>query len=83
MTCAVIGRRRDGACGERRAGPGAWFLDPLGLFLRPAPATLDNATLRDLPDDKKTAAVAVITDRGRTVPKDARIVWPVVCKESR
>lgn len=65
--------------GAMMGGPDSVFLDPLGLFVTPAPAAITNAALRDLPEAKKHAAAAVVTDGGQTTPNGARIVWPVAC----
>lgn len=54
-----------------------WWMDPHALW-RGAPP-FDSASVRDLPDDRKDVAVAVITDKGEVLPAGARVIWPYAC----
>jgi len=56
------------------------YLDPLGLYLDASVGAVTNAALRDLPNDKKSVPVAVRTDKGETIPKGAKVVWPLTCR---
>lgn len=56
------------------------YLDPMGLYLDRSISAVSNHALRDLQADQKDVPVAIRTTDGRTVPENAKWVWPVACR---
>jgi murein DD-endopeptidase MepM/ murein hydrolase activator NlpD len=54
------------------------YLDPVALYLKPAPVAA-NAAARDLPRERKRVAIPVMTASRTFVPAGTRVVWPVAC----
>jgi murein DD-endopeptidase MepM/ murein hydrolase activator NlpD len=56
------------------------YLDPLGLYARPAGGILTSQSLRGLADDQKRLPVSVMTTEGQRIGAPAKPIWPVACK---
>ncbi len=56
------------------------YLDPMALYLDKSLGALTNHALRDLPSEKKMVRVPVRTQAGQTIPRGAKLVWPLACK---
>ena len=55
---------------------GQW-MDPLAFFRRDG--IVDSAALHELPGEAKRISVSYATAGGRTVPEDAKVIWPYAC----
>jgi len=57
------------------------FFDPLGLYISRPVDIVDNHVLKKLPDDAKLVKIAVKNSRGKIIPSNSRVIWPVICQE--
>jgi hypothetical protein len=55
-------------------------VDPLAFYFR---RTLNSQAIRALPADQRRVVIPYVTTDGRTVPDDARAVWPVKCRPTK
>jgi hypothetical protein len=55
-------------------------VDPLAFYFR---RTLNSQAIRALPMDQRRVVIPYVTTDGKTVPDDARAMWPVKCQASR
>ena len=58
---------------------GQW-MDPNALFRKKLP--LDTHSLKALPKVEKRVPISVMIGDGKTIPPDAKIVWPYMCSRS-
>ncbi len=54
-----------------------YFMDPNAFFRKKAP--YDSVAMKNLPKTEKQIPVAYMTDDGRFVPKDTKVIWPYSC----
>ncbi|MDO8699143.1 MAG: peptidoglycan DD-metalloendopeptidase family protein [Rhodoferax sp.] len=57
---------------------GGRFIDPIALFRGRLP--MDTALMRELPAEQRVIPAAYKRKSGETVPADAKLIWPFVCK---